>query len=309
MRTFLQKVFLFMVLCITLVTGMVFLFDALINNRRDQLFTLNPDICLVFAGNSTVECSVDDRLIDHSINIAQAGEAYLYSYAKIKALLEANTHIRNVFISYSYADLLFEKEETWVLGDYFMVEKVKNYHYLLDRQERAFLVESNPAAYLNGVIKSVIVNLETAARSFGTAGLVNAIPSFGGYKRLDRDKLSLDPGSETGKDEKVLQSVTQIMYLRMISELCQQYSVKLVLLNPPKHKSYIENLNPEIRQLWLDVRNSLPSDSLLDLSGFMMPDSCFGDLSHLNYKGARVFSEYLNEILFSYPDEKLESIR
>ena len=26
-----------------------------------------------------------------------------------------------------------------------------------------------------------------------------------------------------------------------------------------------------------------------------LPDSCFGDLDHLNYKGAKVFSEYLEK--------------
>lgn len=287
---------------------MVLLSDALINNRRNQLLTLNPGIYLVFAGNSTVECSVDDRLIGHSINIAQAGEAYLYSYAKIKALLDENPQIRYVFISYSYADLLIEKEETWVLDGYFIEEKVRNYHYLLDKQEKALLVKSNPSAYLSGVLKSVIVNLETVAKSFGKDGPGNSIPGFGGYKRLIRDKLSLDPGSKTGKDEKVMQSITQVRYLRMISELCRQQSVKLVLFNPPKHKSYIEKLNPEISQVWLDVRNSLASDSLLDLSGFLLPDSCFGDLSHLNYKGARIFSHHLNDLLSSDPGGKFNGI-
>ena len=285
---------------------MIYLSDALINNKKGRLLTINPEIYLVFAGNSTVECSVDDRLIDHSINIAQAGEAYLYSYAKIKALLEANAHIRNVFISYSYADLLIEKEETWVLGDNFIVEKIQNYHYLLDKHERLFLIRSNPTAYLSGVAKSVIKSFETVARSFGTEGPANSIPNFGGYKRLERDKLPVDPGLETGSDEIVKQSTIQIRYLRMISELCQQYSVELILLNPPKHKSYNANVNPEIRQLWMDVRSSLPSDSLLDLSGFLMPDSCYGDLSHLNYRGAAVFSRHLNEILFADPKENSE---
>lgn len=297
MKTFLLKFFLFLVISITLITGMIFMSDLLINKNKERLIRVRPGTSLAFAGNSTVECSVNDRLIDHSINIAQAGEAYLYSYAKIKALLEGNPDIRYVFISYSYADLLIEKEETWLLSDYFMAEKVKNYHYLLDMEERVFLVKSNPKAYLNGVTKSVIKSLETVAKRFATKGSGNSIPSFGGYKHLGRDKLFLDPGSETGGDENIQQSSYQIRYLRMISELCKQHSVKLILFNPPKHRSYNETLNPAVRQLWLDVRNSLPSDSLLDLSGFMMPDSCFGDLSHLNYRGARVFSQHLNEIL------------
>jgi hypothetical protein len=87
----------------------------------------------------------------------------------------------------------------------------------------------------------------------------------------------------------------------LISELCQQRSVKFVLLNPPKHKSYNENVDPEIKQLWLDVRHSLPADSLLDLSGFLMTDSFYGDLSHVNFRGAKLFSSHLNEILNSKP--------
>ncbi len=301
MKIFLTKLFLFIIICIALVTGMIYVSEVLINNKKEQLFALSSDTYLVFAGNSTVECSVDDRLIEHSINIAQAGEAYLYSYAKIKALLEENAYIRYVLISYSYADLLFEKEETWLLSDYFMKEKVQNYHYLLENQERVFLFKSNPEAYLNGLIKSVVKNLETIARSFFKDGSANSIPNFGGYKRLVRDKLSLDPGFETGTDEMVKRSTIQIRYLRMISDLCRQHSVKLILFNPPKHKSYKENVNPEVMQLWLDVRQSLSTDSLLDLSGFLMPDSCFGDMSHLNYRGASVFSHHLNEMLYPYP--------
>ena len=297
MKTVLLKLALFTVIIVTLIAGMVVSSDYLINRRGGKFLSINKDTYFVFAGNSTVECSIDDRLIDHSINIAQAGEAYLYSYAKIKALLKQNEQIRYVFISYSYADLLFEKEETWLLSDYFMVEKVQYYHYLLDKQEKELLIKSNPAAYLRGVIKSIVKSFETVARSFTTEGHGNSIPNFGGYKRLERDKLNVDPDIETGENEKVRQSSNQIRYLRMISELCQQRSVKLVLLNPPKHQSYNGNVDPDIKQLWLDVRHSLPADSLLDLSGFLMPDSCFGDLSHLNYRGAKVFSQHINEIL------------
>lgn len=297
MKTILIKLLQFIVIIITLITGMVLLSDYMINKRKENVLKISPDRYLVFAGNSTVECAVEDRLIDHAINVAQAGEAYLYSYAKIKALLDQNEHIRTVFIGYSYADLLFEKEETWLLSDYFMVEKVQYYHYVLGKQEKAFLFKSNPLAYLKGGIKSIVKSLETVAKSFSADVNRNSIPNFGGYKRLERDKLNEDPGLQNGRNETVNPSTNQLRYLSMISELCHQRSVDLVLFNPPKHKSYTENLDPEIKQLWLDVRHSLPADSLLDMSAFPMPDSCYGDLSHINYRGAKVFSEYLNELI------------
>lgn len=299
MKTILLKLLLFALIIASTVSVLILSSDYLINKRRDSFLKISPDTYFVFAGNSTVECAVDDRLISHSINIAQAGEAYLYSYAKIKALLDNNVNIRTVFLSYSYADLLIEKEETWLLSDYFMVEKIQHYNYILEKPERYFLFESNPEAYFKGVVKSIVKSYETVLKSFGTTGFTNSIPNYGGYKRLDRDKLEVDPGIESGEGETVLQSVHQIKYLRMISELCHQRSVNLVLLNPPKHKSYNENVSPGVKQLWLEVHQSLSTDSLLDLSGFLMPDSCYGDQSHVNFRGARLFSSHMDEILNS----------
>jgi len=297
MKIILLKLLLFAIIIASMVTGLILSSDYMINKRKDYFLKTRPDTFFVFAGNSTVECAVDDRLIGHSVNIAQAGEAYLYSYAKIKALLENNENIRTVFISYSYADLLIEKEETWLYSDYFMVEKVQYYNYILGRPEKCFLVKSNPDAYFRGVVKSIVKSCETVLKSFGTTGQTNSIPNYGGYKRLERDKLDIDPGNVPGEEEIVLQSVHQIRYLKIISDLCHQSSVNLVLFNPPKHKSYNENVSPGVKQLWLEVRQSLSTDSLLDLSGFQMPDSCYGDLSHVNFRGARLFSRHLNEIL------------
>jgi hypothetical protein len=95
----------------------------------------------------------------------------------------------------------------------------------------------------------------------------------------------------------VEKSIVQEKYLKMISELCRQNSVNLILFSTPKYKTYNANIDENIRKIWLQVRNSLSLDSLADFSAFVLPDSCYGDLTHLNYKGAEVFSRYLNEKL------------
>jgi len=258
--------------------------------------TLNYGIRNLFAGNSSVECAVDDRLVKHSVNIAESGEAYLYSYIKIKALLEANKHLEAVFLGYSFADLLFEKEESWLFSDEYIIEKVKSYNYLLESQERKLLLANNPKAFLRGLLKSVFSNFSSALGSNAVPKSAGELVNFGGYKLLVRDKLMVDPGLASD-NHPIVKSPQQEKYLRMISDLCQQHQIRLVLFTTPKHSSYIESLDEENYSLWLDVRNSLPSDSLLDLSGFVLPDSCFGDLSHLNYRGARLFSGYLDTLL------------
>jgi len=114
---------------------------------------------------------------------------------------------------------------------------------------------------------------------------------------LVRDRLEADPGEDFKNETAIEMSYQQEKYLKLISEICREYSIKLVLFNTPKHRSYYENVDEDILKIWHDTRKSLDRDSLLDLSTYVLPDSCFGDLSHLNFRGARVFSQYLNEIL------------
>ena len=299
MKRFLLKLLAFIIVVFIFLSVLVVLSNYLISQRKDSLLEISPDIYFVFAGNSTLECAVDDKLIDHSINIAQAGEAYLYTYAKIKALLEANNHIKKVFISFSYADILMDKEITWLDSDYFMVEKVQYYNYLLSKPEKVSLLKINPRAYLKGVAKSAEKNIESILLDYLKENHSKFIPNFGGYKYLVRDKLDVDPGLSELNKQNVIQSPYQVKYLVMISELCHQKSVEMVLLYPPQYKSYIESVNKEIKRNWIDMRWSLPLDSLLNLSGLTMADSCYGDLTHLNYRGARVFSEYINKLLNS----------
>lgn len=297
MKKFLIKLFIFEVLVILIFAGLVLLSGYLITKRQPRLLTLSDDIFYVFAGNSAVECAVSDRIVKHSINIAESGEAYLYSYVKIKALAETNRQLKAVFLGYSFADLLFEKEETWVFSDEFITEKVQYYNYLLGPSERSLLFSNNPRAYFKGMMKSVFNNISSILQASSKPKSPGQLINFGGYKYLIRDKLQADPGADLYNEGPVKKSIQQERYLKMVSEICRKHSISLILFTTPKHKSYTDNLDEANRQLWLEVRNSLASDSLLDLSRYSLPDSCFGDLSHLNYKGAAQFSRYLNDLI------------
>ncbi len=297
MKRFLSKLVLFAIIIIVIFAGLVLSSGYLISSRKHQLLKLSDDIHYIFAGNSAVECAVNDRLVKHSINIAESGEAYLYSYAKIKALAETNKHLKAVFLGYSFADLLLEKEESWVFSDEFIIEKVQHYNYLLGPSERKLLFSNNPRAYFNGLIKSVFNNISSALKANSEPRSPGQLIKFGGYKYLVRDKLKSDPGVDLFNKGPVKSSIQQVRYLNLISEFCRQNSITLILLTTPKHKSYNENLDNANLQLWLDVRNAMAADFLLDLSRYSLPDSCFGDMSHLNYRGAEQFSKYLNNLI------------
>lgn len=304
-QLFLINCSLFIVLIVSFSLGLFILSDLLLKQRIKQVLQIRDDIKIVFAGDSKVEAAVDDSLIANSINIAQSGEAYLYSYVKLRSLLEYNNHINTVFIGYSLHNLIQSTEKLWLFNNEFVIEKIKTYNYLLNGSEKYFIIKNNPGAYLKGIFLSVLNNFSIYLKSFNSKISNERIINFGGYQYLNRDKLKEDikrrENLKINSSTEQLQEkgVFQEKYLKMISQLCRQKSVKLVLLITPEYKYQAPEFNDENKNILTSVNNLLAQDSLLDLSAFYLPDSCYGDVSHLNYKGAKIFSQYLNEKLHS----------
>lgn len=298
MNRFLTNLGIFLLMIGAILIGLIFLSDLAVNDRKSDFLKFNDNIKYIFSGDSHVECAVNDDLVHGSINIAQSGEAYLYSYAKIKALLENNDQIKTVFLGYSFGDLQKDKETMWLFGDISVTEFIKNYNYLLTWEERSVLIKNNPKAYFKGLTKSVFTNLMIFARNLISHHDISFLGNFGGYLFLDRNKLQEDiEMADNYRIEPLNKSMIQEKYLNKISLLCHQKSVHLILLNTPKYPVYKEAINENIRLNWIAVRETLKKDSLLDFSSYLLPDSCYGDMTHLNYKGAEVFSRYLNDLI------------
>lgn len=307
MKSFLINFSLFILLVGSLALGLSILSDYAINQRKNQLLKISKDINIVFMGDSNIECAVNDSLVPNSINIAQSGEAYMYTYVKLKSLLEYNDQIKTIFIGFSNADILKDTEDRWLFSDEFVIEKIASYNYLLNNSDKYLLIKNNPDAYFRGLMKSIFSNFKAFIKSFSRVD--RRIRNFGGYEYLVRDKLQEDIKRNLLVEDKLHEkALVQEKYLMRISQLCQQKSIKLVLLNTPKHKSPNTNIMA-VKKIWLSIRNSLSRDSLLDLSTLSFPDSCFSDLTHLNYIGAKLFSQYLKEKLHSNQNDTSDSIQ
>ena len=118
-------------------------------------------------------------------------------------------------------------------------------------------MRKNPKAYFKGLTKSVFNNLIATLKSYAQKSYSHKLTNFGGYKYLVRDRLGADPGEDFNNEVTIQKSYQQEKYLKMISDLCREHSIKLVLFNTPKHRSYYENVNKDILQIWYDTRNSL----------------------------------------------------
>lgn len=293
MKGFIKRIFIYTIVFCFLVFGLGITTDYSAKRTRNKTLELDKNIRIVFAGDSNIECAINDSIVESSINIAQSAETYLYTYIKLKSLIEYNNQIDTVFLGFSFNGLLKETEDRWM----YEITKISFYNYLMGFSEKYILMQNQPRAYFQGLLQSIASNLLITIHSFTIIPPNKHVNYFGGYNYLIRSRLEeakikyQDPEPEKGQ--------IQEKYLNMISNLCDERSIKLILLNTPKHEFYNNYLNEEIKQNWIKVRTSLSQGILWDMSKFYLPDSCYGDLDHLNYKGARVFSQYLNGLIKS----------
>jgi hypothetical protein len=299
MKQFLINIIIFIVILISLVAGAYLFADISLYQRKQQVLKIRDNVRTVFAGDSNIECAVNDSLISNCINIAQSGEAYLYTYVKIKSLLEYNNQIKTIYLGYSLQNTLKSTEERWLFMDQFVIEKISNYNYLLSKTEKSLIFKKNPKAYLKGLLDSILKNFSALLKSYSSGGINNRIIHFGGYESTFRKKLQDDIKINSFSRKHFEKGLLQEEYLKMISQLCHQKSIRLVLINTPKNKYFSTKFDDETGINWKTICNSLTQDSLLDLSAFSLPDSCYFDMDHLNYTGATKFSEYLNMMLYS----------
>jgi len=96
MNLFLRRILYLILMIIIIIVSLLFLSYHSIKSIKPKLLKIENNIRFVFAGDSNVECDVNDNMISNSINIAQSGEAYLFTFAKLRSFLEYNPQIKTI---------------------------------------------------------------------------------------------------------------------------------------------------------------------------------------------------------------------
>jgi len=122
---------------------------------------------------------------------------------------------------------------------------------------------------------------------------------MGGYLHLERDKTDslLQASLIYARNKRPDMSISPVnlMYLRKIIQICKDNGTKVILIRSPLHPVYDEFKN---ESRYEEVLNSQFNDvEFLDLKNFPMINSDYGDLEHLNYRGAKKYSLFFNKLL------------
>ncbi len=266
-------------------------------------FKLNNSPKYVILGHSHPACAFNDSLIENTINLSNPGESYFYTYFKAKKLIEDNPSIEVIFIEFTN-NQINESMNNWIWGEAFMNDRYPKYSPFLKFDDKMILARNNIYDFSTSISLSLKENsgrLLTQNYSYSK--------NIGGYRYLERNKTdslikALPNDNSNSKEIKI--SERNLEYLSKTIQLCQDHNKRVVLIRSPLHHKYSGYSNEDVYQ---DIRKKrFGSIEYLDFANFPLNNSEFGDLEHLNHKGAarfsKRFSEWINSDFLERPNKQ-----
>jgi hypothetical protein len=268
--------------------------------RKKANFKIGDQNEYIVIGHSHAACAFNDSLIANFKNMAGSGESYFYTFFKTKQLLEQNPNIHTIFIEFSNNQVSNRMDE-WIWGDMYMTERLPTYSPFLQFSDYKILLENNFKGSRNASALSLKKKIQRIVkRDFDYS-------EVGGYRySTDEhvDSLLLNRSSAPSLKNTDSISEVNLEYLSKIIEFCKQHKKKIILLRSPLHVKYEGYANENKYKEILNTR--FKNLEYIDCSRFPLENSEFGDLGHLNFKGAKKFSTWFQkEIIPALGTKKL----
>lgn len=290
MKKFLSKLLLFLLPVAVVFVVAFFLTRQLLNSQSD--YSLPQHIQAVFVGHSQPEAAFNDSLIPGTRNLCNGGEAYLYTAKKLELVLNHNPQLKTVFISFSN-NQIDRRMNDWTYGDKYLDNYFLKYNFRMSSLDYQEAFAANAMGTLRTAFKSVVHNAKTIVKSKNPY----ADNNMGGYlylKRFKTDSLLKHHYIDQLKKE-MNDSISEINLRNLdnIVRLCKEKNVKLYFVRTPIHPilfaAYDEKRFQHIRT------SRYPTIPFLDFHDFKVSNGDFGDFEHLNFRGAKLFSDYFQK--------------
>ena len=232
---------------------------------------------IVFIGASLVAYGIDDSMTESAINLANGGERYMFTFLKLRKILENNAQIDTVFLECAPTDM-FEHADDKYFRNNEMSEFYAKFYPLFGFEQWKLYKKNIPDAFS-------LIYRETIWDYIKGIDYRYFISDFPPHTRImkkeavHKELMDGEYGNEINYE-----------YLRKIIQLCKDKHVKLYLLYTPVYKpEYLYD-----QEYYYDAYRKHFSDvELLDYSHFPIADEERYDTHHLNDNGAVTFT---NEI-------------
>ena len=235
--------------------------------------------------------SVDDGEIENVENISLNAEGYIYTYYKLKYLIDKEPNISHVYLGLGYHNL------SSYFDDYIYGHRFGSFiHRYLGVMQIADFVEvifRNP--------KDMPTLVRNIYQKGGRSGLKQQCTLYGSFP----DERKMETFNISQMKKRILEqyyddgdvigiSRINLEYLNKIVALLRSNNVDVTLLSTPLHTDYIELVPTEYKRLFDDYieRNELTVYMFEDLD---LSDAEFlPDGDHVNFEGAKLTTVKFN---------------
>ena len=280
MKQFVSRLVVFSFLLLGTIVALVF--SAVFYCRANFDYTIAKDKNVLVLGDSQPECAVDDSLYKNAFNLSSGGVSYFYCFVKLRGVLAHNPHIDTVVLGYSYDNLAKGHRFT---GSKYLSGKMRNRFFLFQLEDYLDLLSANPTEVLVNTPQIIVHSVKIAHRK--------RYLGLGKYHKNNISNLIV-PATQ-GEKVRLPYSKYEMKYLEKIYQFCESNGVQLVLLTLPIHPYQLE-MQSVYREAHCNFATTrMPNALLVNHASFKMGDHCYGDMTHLNVEGARIYSKYLNQ--------------
>lgn len=257
---------------------LVYLFK--VYKARTFDWRLSSDIHTLFLGASQPERAVDPSSWPNSINLSAPSECYMFTFLKLKKILECNEQIDTVFLQFAPLDVRENADEP-----YFSINAMKRFIPIYSpffslEEMKVYCSYSSIKSVLFAHVSKIYLGIPTGIRTYGHFTAIND-KKFDRNHRYRNPLLNLNNGGEGNK--------INLLYLNKIVDLCLKYKCKLYFVYYPVFAPEEYYDQSFFRKVYKEQFNTI---ELLDFNDFNIPDSLRADEHHLNAEGAIYFTNY-----------------
>ncbi|MGK0448647.1 MAG: hypothetical protein ACJA2M_002447 [Polaribacter sp.] len=274
--------------------------NLLIKNSVLRDFKVDSDKAILVFGDSHAECNFYD--VDNEIqNFGVRSEAPNFTLLKAKHLLQSNNG-KHVIITLSPHNISTWREKRYYERDS-SAGMISKYWSLIDHK---YLLDN----YSDLPLKtSALLHLKkiTGAPNIESSFLIKDNFKGGFYRDKDTTVLSLKSVKKSFqrhfdddhfKDINYDSSSKKFKkYYKELISFVASTDAKVVVIGTPIHSSYLDMLSQEqyanYKSFLLKIKEEYPNTQILDYTELDLPDHYFLDSDHLNFRGAKYFTQLL----------------
>lgn len=253
-------------------------------------FKIPADDHVVFVGNSQFEMAINDSTLTGCKNVAKSAKQYLFMRIDIENLIEQNPQIDTVFLVISpFSIRTSDADRSYEDQSY--IESVTYYAPYLSYSDIQELPISMPFVkdlLFGGCLKYLASPQDCGGYIWNTRDDMNA----------DKKKHERDENYEKAGTPTTVQNGNHITrhQLALIGEICKKNNIKLIYLSTPNWDAQKKYDIAGFRQQVAELQKAHNAD-YWDFVDYPLADSCYADMTHLNWKGAIEFTKVLKERL------------